>query len=68
MIDTRNVSIIQDEDGKPIVLINDKKFKFKLELNANSKAIPKNTLNKKARATTASSLLIIPLLILDLAP
>lgn len=27
MIDTRNVSIIQDEDGKPIVLINDKKFK-----------------------------------------
>ncbi len=27
MIENRNVSIIQDEDGKSIVLINDKKFR-----------------------------------------
>lgn len=27
MINNRNISIIQDEDGKSIVLINDKKFK-----------------------------------------
>ena len=27
MIKNRNISIIQDEDGKSIVLINDKKFK-----------------------------------------
>lgn len=27
VIDNRNVSIIQDEDGKSIVLINDRKFR-----------------------------------------
>lgn len=27
MINSRNISIIQDEEGKPIVLINDKKFR-----------------------------------------